>query len=411
MLELFLCSLFTIVPDYLYRRYAQNKHIGKEITIFSVWYELRWGITGCVMLTILLITTVFFFHPTATSASPFFRSVAILPESVGRVSDIYVNLSDKVEKGQRIFKLDSSKEEAAVAQATQKAKEAEAELVVARSEIPAAEAQIIQAKSAQQQTQDELDTKRELYSRNPGNVAFREIERLEVKLEGNKGQVAAAEAAKQTAEARVNSLLPAQLATAQATLQQSRVELEKRVVYAGVSGQVEQFLLRVGDVVNPLMRPAGILIPEGAGRARLQAGFNQIEASVLRRGLIAEALCVAKPMTIIPMVVVEIQEVIAAGQVRGTDVLIDVQQQVRPGTLTVFLEPLYEGGMDGVTPGSNCIVNAYSDNHDRIEHEDLGAFTKFALHGIDAVGLVHAIILRLQALVLPIKLLVLNGGH
>jgi multidrug resistance efflux pump len=409
MLELLLCSMFTIAPDYLFRRYVQNKRFGKEITIFSVWYELRWGITGCVMLTVLLITTVFFFHPTATSASPFFRSVAILPESVGRVSDIYVKLSDTVEKGQPIFKLDSSKEEAAVDQATQKAKETEAQLIVARTDIAAAQAQIVQAKSAQQQTQDELDTKRELYSRNPGNVAFREIERLEVTLEGKKGQVAAAEVAKQTAEERVNSLLPAQLATAQAVLQQAKVDLEKRVVYAGVSGRVEQFILRVGDVVNPLMRPAGILIPEGAGRGRIQAGFNQIEASVLRPGLIAEALCVAKPMTIIPMVVVDIQGVIAAGQVRAGDLLIDVQQAAKQGTITVFLEPLYENGMEGVTPGSSCVVNAYTNNHDRIAHEDLSAFTKFALHAVDAVGLVHAIILRLQALVLPIKLLVLSG--
>jgi multidrug resistance efflux pump len=409
MLELFLCSLFTIVPDYLYRRYAQNKRIGKEITIFSVWYELRWGITGCVMLTILLITTVFFFHPTATSASPFFRSIAILPESVGRVTEIYVKLSDKVEQGQPIFKLDSRKEEADVEQATQKVKEIEAQLILGRSDIASAEARIVEAKSAQQNTQDELDTKRELYTRNPGNVAFREIQRLEVTLSGNKGQVTAAEVSKQMAEERVNSLLPAQLALAQAALQETKVALAKRVVYAGVSGRVEQFILRVGDVVNPLMRPAGILIPEGAGRAQIQAGFNQIEASVLRRGLLAEALCVAKPMTIIPMVVVDVQGVIASGQIRAGELLVDVQQAARPGTLTVFLEPLYEGGMDGITPGSNCVVNAYTNNHDRIEHGNLSVFTKFALHGIDAVGLVHAIILRLQALVLPVKLLVLTG--
>ena len=48
MLELLLCSLLTILPDYLFRRYVQGKRIGKEITIYSVWFELRWGITGCV---------------------------------------------------------------------------------------------------------------------------------------------------------------------------------------------------------------------------------------------------------------------------------------------------------------------------------------------------------------------------
>jgi hypothetical protein len=46
MLELMLCSLFTLVPDYLYRRYVQGKRLGKEITLFSVWFELRWGSSG-----------------------------------------------------------------------------------------------------------------------------------------------------------------------------------------------------------------------------------------------------------------------------------------------------------------------------------------------------------------------------
>src|SRR6185295_17864556 len=75
MLELMLCSLFTIVPDYLYRRYRQGKRLGKEITFFSVWYELRWGITGCLMLTIGLITMIFYFHPSTTSAALYFRTV------------------------------------------------------------------------------------------------------------------------------------------------------------------------------------------------------------------------------------------------------------------------------------------------------------------------------------------------
>ena len=410
MIEIILCSLFTIVPDYLYRRYAQGKRFGKEITLYSIWYELRYGITGCLILTVLLITTVFYFHPTATSASPLFRVVPILPESVGRVSDIYVKLSDDVKQGDKIFKLDSSREEAALAQAVQRVAETEAQLAVARTEIPAAEAQIIQAKSAVEQAEDELRTKRDLYSRNPGNVAFREIERLEVTLEGRKGQLAGAEVGKQTAETRVNALLPAQLAVAQATQRQAQVELDKRIVYAGVSGRVEQFILRVGDVVNPMIRPAGVLIPSGGGRSQIQAGFGQIEAQVIKNGLIAEALCISKPLNIIPLVVVDVQEVIAAGQIRAGDQLVELQNVAKQGTITAFLEPLYDNGLDGVTPGSSCIVNAYTSNHERLAKGDVGFLKGIALHGVDAIGLVHAIILRLQALILPVKLLVL-GGH
>ena len=73
MLELMLCSMFTILPDYLFRRYVQGRRFGKEITFYSVWFELRWGITGCVILTVALITTVFYNHPSTTSVTLFFR--------------------------------------------------------------------------------------------------------------------------------------------------------------------------------------------------------------------------------------------------------------------------------------------------------------------------------------------------
>ena len=58
MLEVILCSLITILPDYLFRRYVQGRRLGKEITFFSVWYQLRYGITGCFILTVALITVV-----------------------------------------------------------------------------------------------------------------------------------------------------------------------------------------------------------------------------------------------------------------------------------------------------------------------------------------------------------------
>jgi hypothetical protein len=38
-----------------------------------------------------------------------------------------------------------------------------------------------------------------------------------------------------------------------------------------------------------------------------------------------------------------------------------------------------------------------------------GSFQGFVLHAVDALGLVHALILRLQALVLPFKTLVFSG--
>src|SRR3954463_991157 len=183
MLELMLCSLLTIVPDYLYRRYVQGKRFGKEITFYSVWYELRWGISACLILTVSLITTIFYNHPSTSNVTLLFRTVPILPETNGRVAEIYVRLSDKVTKGAPIFRLDSSKQAAAVEVARRKIAETDAEMVVAKTDVAKAEGQIQEAKSQHQQTLDELETKRELQKRNPGNVAFREIERLEVRAQ------------------------------------------------------------------------------------------------------------------------------------------------------------------------------------------------------------------------------------
>jgi multidrug resistance efflux pump len=129
----------------------------------------------------------------------------------------------------------------------------------------------------------------------------------------------------------------------------------------------------------------------------------------MKIGMIAEVTCIAKPMTIIPMVVVQVQDVIAAGQIRPTDQLIDPLQAARPGTLLVYLEPLYLGGFDDIPPGSHCIANAYTNNHDTLEQKDLGALSRVFLHAIDTLGLVHAMILRVQALLLPIQTLVLTG--
>ncbi len=398
------------MPDYLFRRFVQGKRLGQEITFYSVWFELRWGITGCLVLTVCLITVIFYNHPSTTNVTLFFRTVPIVPETIGRVAEIYVDYSGPIVKGAPIFRLDSSKQEAAVETARRKIAEVDAAMSVARSDIALAEGKIQEAKSAYQQAVDELETKQELYRRNPGNVPRRDIEKLEVSVEGRRGSIASATATKEAAELRVSSQLPAEKASAEAALAQADVELQKTVIRAGVSGRVEQFLLRVGDLVNPLMRPAGILIPDGAGQRGLQAGFGQIESQIMTVGMIAEVTCVSKPWTIIPMVVTDVQNFIAAGQFRASEQLVDPQSVTKPGTLLVFLEPLYKGGLDGVTPGSSCIANAYSDNHDVIASKETGVVKGMVLHVVDALALVHALILRLQALVLPFQTLVF-GGH
>src|SRR4051812_40074112 len=165
MLELLLCSLLTIFPDYLYRRYRQGKRLGKEITLFSVWFELRWGIVGCLMLTVGLITTIFYFHPSTTAVTSFFRTVPIVSETNGRVAEIFVKINDRIEQGSPIFRLDDSIPRAAAEVARRRIAEVDAQLTLAQSELATADSQIVQARGAYQQAVDEFETKQELNRR------------------------------------------------------------------------------------------------------------------------------------------------------------------------------------------------------------------------------------------------------
>jgi multidrug resistance efflux pump len=412
MLEFFLCSLVTIFPDYLVRRFVQGKRWGSEINFVSMWYELRWGITACVILTISLITLIFYYHPSTTNASPFFRTITILPEGGGRVEEVFVENGQAVEAGEPLFSLHESSQLAAVELARGQVVEIEAQFKIAESDLAAMNGLVRQAEGSLEQVRNELRLKRNVEQRSKGAVSAQEFQRLENSIASREGALAAAEANNVTVESQISTVLPARLESARNALEQAQVELAKTTIYAGVSGNVHQFFLQPGDYVNPILRPAGLLIPSRdveSGRHMIQAGFSQLTAQVIQRGTLAEVSCLSKPFKVIPMVVTYVQDIIASGQLRPTDTLVDVQDRARPGTLTVWMEPLYEGGMDGIIPGTKCIANAYSYHHEEIASGELGFMNSAYLHMVDAVGVVHAIILRIQTLVLPVKMLVFSG--
>jgi multidrug resistance efflux pump len=409
MLELFLCALVTILPDYLIRRYAQGRRFGKEITIFSVWYELRWGITLCLILTVCLITTIFYFHPSTKSATSVFRTVAVLPQINGRVAETFVELNQRVEKGQSLLRLDSAEQEADVETARRRITEIEASLVVAKSRLAEADGRIVQARGTLEQALGEFTARSEANRKNPGTFSERDVERMRIRSDTEQGALDAALASREATFSEIEFQLPAEKASAEAALKEAQVELEKTLVVAGTDGVVQQFAVKPGDIVNPMLRPAGVLVPD-IERTRLLAGFGQIGAKVMKVGMIGEVTCIAKPWEVVPVVVTDIQNVIASGQVRSSDTLLDVQHFVKPGSITVIMEPLFPGQLDDLPQGGSCIANAYTSNHEALQAADLGTLQRLGLHAIDAVGVVHAMILRIQTLLLPVQTLVL-GGH
>lgn len=411
MFELLFCSFFTILPDYLFRRFVQGKRIGRDIHLFSVWYELRWGLTGCFMLTVLLITTVFFFHPSSSNVSSFFRTVTILPQIPGRVDEVYVTTRQEVSAGEPLFRMEDSTQRTAVEAASKRITEIDAAVAVARDQLVATQGSLDQAIGLLEQTEDELARQLNLQARNADVVAGREIDRLQNTVESRQGAVDAAAANQKALQTQIDVLFPAQKESALAALAQAQAELDKTVVYAGVDGTVVQFQLQVGDFVSAVLRPAGILVPTEFEHGSFVAGFGQLAGQILKPGMLAEIACASQPFTIVPMVITSIQPVIATGQFRPTDQLIDLQNKATPGTLTVNMEPLFQGQTNSIPPGSDCSANAYTSFHKQLENPDLSTLTRLGMHAVDTVGLIHAIILRAQTLLLPIRSLVFSGGH
>ena len=124
----------------------------------------------------------------------------------------------------------------------------------------------------------------------------------------------------------------------------------------------------------------------------------------------AEVTCVSKPFTIIPMVVTDVQDYIAAGQFRGGEQLVDAQQVTQPGTLL----GLSRASLQRRARRRNARQQLHRQRlfqqsrrdcrqrHRR--HYDVWLFTLWM-----PSRFVHALILRLQALVLPFKILVFSG--
>lgn len=412
MLETILCALVTLLPDYLFRRYVQGKRIGHELTLFSVWYELRWGLTSCAMLTLMVITTLFYFHPATNAVTSYFRTVTILPQVGGRVEEVYVENNQPIEAGQPILRLESLSQQAGVEAAHASIAQIEASRKLALTDLAMADAGIAQARAALTQAQEDLARNQTLKDQGSSAVRLTEIERLDNLVSEREALLQAAEAGKAAAQQQIEVLIPAQMASAQAQLELAKAELGKTLVVAGVDGRIEQFGLQVGDYVSPLLRPAGILVPSHSGRGRFQAGFNQMAAQVIKPGMIGEIGCMTKPFTIVPMVVVAVQDVIPSGQIHPTDVLRDPARNLMPGSVTVYMEPLYEGGADLLPPGSACLANVYTNNHDRLAHDtDMGGFERVFLHVVDTIGVVHAAGLRLRVLLMPVQSLVFSGGH
>ena len=99
---------------------------------------------------------------------------------------------------------------------------------------------------------------------------------------------------------------------------------------------------------------------------------------------------------------------ISTGQLRPTGQLIDIQDRVRPGTIMAVMEPVFTGHADTIPPGSACAGVAYTSREAQRESGEVSGFSALISAIVDGMGIANALVIRGQALLLPVKVLVFS---
>lgn len=397
MIELLLTSFPAIF------RYYQLKRRGEAMTVWN----MRTAVFLWAFLAFLLFVTIFYFHPKSYSGLLPYRTVSIVAQTSGPVTEVAVRNMQRVSVGDLLFRIENNTQKAALKQAEAEFDKITAAAAKASDTLKVAEASVAVSSASLDKLKGDLENAQALVARNSGT---REAVRLaESSVAIGEANLASAQAQQSLAQAEISQTIPAQRKAAEAALESAKVALGMTEVRSFTDGVVTQLAMSAGSPASTLiLSPAMVIIPDRPSDLplRITAGFPQVARSALYEGMPAEISCdtnigLSFSNTVLPARVRHIQPVIATGQIVPGGQLIDLSQRVSRGSLLVYLELEHKDQEKIMVDGTGCIVQTYTN--------DLGGFTG---HLIAATGVVKAVGLRLKvwgALIAGIGLT--GGGH
>ncbi|MEL6264746.1 MAG: biotin/lipoyl-binding protein [Pseudomonadota bacterium] len=402
MIELIVTSFpFALRVMWLRRR-------GLPITLFNVHRALfAWFV-----LALVVFFSVFYYHPKSYTGIAPFRTVPVVAEIGGDVVAVVVRAGTRVAPGDVLFRMDDARQQADVETAGRQVAEIEARVTSAEASVAAARAALSRAEALRDQAALVLADQTKL--RDEQSVAFRanEFDRAFSQNAAREADVEAAASQLSAAEAELEQVLPAQLARAQAQLEEARIELAKTVVHARVDGRVEQVTLREGARASQIAtRPSMVIVPDRREDDPLEvvAGFSQVALSVLHEGMAAEIACdsnmnVSMTNTVLPARIGRIQREIATGQVAATGRLLEPRQISGRGEVVVYFSLVHPEHHDLLVDGSGCIVQTYTTHMP-------GALEGTPVaHVIETLGVIKAVGLRIKVWAALMAGIGLSGG-
>ena len=397
MFELLATSFPVIIKYFWLKRQGEAMTIWNMKTALFLW----------AFMAFMLFMVIFYFHPKSYTGLVPFRTVSVVAQTSGPVTEVLVRNGQTVSRGDVLFRIENSTQRAALDQASAEFDKVDAAQSKAVESLQLAEASFNEVQIALKKQREDLADAETLLNKGIGSED--KVRKARAAVDGSEAKLAATQAQVAMANTEINETVPAMRKLAETAKNRAQVALDQTEVSAFSDGVVTQMALSVGSPASKLVvAPAMVIIPkreEGLPK-RITAGFSQVSLDVLHVGMPAEIACESNVKlsfkdSVIPTQIVSIQPAIASGQVVPSGGLRE-PNNAKKGSVLVYLELIHKEHEAAILDGSNCIVQTYTNNLEGL----VG-------HIIAATGIVKAVGLRVKvwgALLSGIGL-VGGGGH
>jgi len=368
-------------------RYYQLKRRGEAMTVWN----MRTAVFLWALLAFFMFVAIFYFHPKSYSGLLPYRTVSVVAQTAGPVTEVAVKNMQKVATGDLLFRIENSTQKAALKQAEAEFDKIKAAEAKASDALKVAQAAVIVSTSSLDKLRGDLENAQALVAKNSGT---REAVRLaESSVAIGEANLASAQAQQSLAQVEISQTLPAQHKAAEAAMESAKVALGMTEVRSFTDGVVTQLAMSAGSPASTLiLSPAMVIIPDRPNDIplRITAGFSQVSRTTLYEGMPAEIACdtnigLTFSNTVLPARVRSVQPAISSGQIVPGGRLLELSERMPRGSLLVYLELEHKEQEKIMLDGTGCIVQTYTNN--------LPGFTG---HLIAATGVVKAVGLRLK---------------
>ena len=209
---------------------------------------------GLIVLLVIFLSLAWYlaadrYTPCTTQARVQGYIVGVAPKVGGIVTHVWIGNNELVEKGQKLFQIDTSQYKIALDRARSDLQNAQSQVNAGSAAVKAARASLLAAQANADRAEKDYERQKRLYEDDPGTISVRRLESALAAVEAARASVIAAEANIQMVieqkggEDEKNNAI---LKTAATAVAKAELDLDNTTVVASESGIVTDLRANVG---------------------------------------------------------------------------------------------------------------------------------------------------------------------